>query len=97
MKTKTEFSKTDYLLGKEHHSDHKKCSKRFRIPFRNVIVDAKTTIQTERQRKWHQGGIQPKLQPHYFVEYKAISLFFAVINHQYIDIYHTKATGCKYP
>ena len=28
--------------------------------------------------------------PHYFVEYKAISKIFAVSNHQYIVIHHTK-------
>ena len=29
-------------------------------------------------------------QPHYFVEYKAISKMFAVINHQYFNIHNTK-------
>ena len=28
--------------------------------------------------------------PQYFIEYTAISKIFAVINHQYIDIYHTR-------
>ena len=39
---------------------------------------------------WHQGGIQPKWRPHYFVELNTISLAFEVIKHQYIDIHHTK-------
>ena len=38
----------------------------------------------------HQRGFKPKCQPHFFIEYEAISMIFAVINHQYIDIYQTK-------
>ena len=36
------------------------------------------------------GGFLPKWQPQYFIEYKAISKIFAGIDHQYMDIYHTK-------
>ena len=60
------------------------------LHFRIVIVHAKTTKWTERQRMWHQGGIQPNWRPHYFVEWNAISLVFEVIKHQYIDDHRTK-------
>ena len=36
------------------------------------------------------GRIKPKWHPQYFIEYKAISKKIAGINHQYMDIYHTK-------
>ena len=41
----------------------------------------KCNIKEDFNQKW---------QPQYFIEYKAISNFFAGINHQYMDIYHTK-------
>ena len=36
-------------------------------------------------------------QPQYFIKYKAISKIFAVINHQYMDIYHTKKQSENIP
>ena len=51
----------------------------------------------------HHGGFEPKWQPQYFIEYKAMSGFFAGINRQYMLINHTnKQTenippSCSYP
>ena len=36
-------------------------------------------------------------QSQYFIEYKAISKIFVVINHQYMDIYHTKKQSENIP
>ena len=38
--------------------------------------------------------ILPQWRPHYFVEYKATSKIFAVINHQYIDLHHNFISQC---
>ena len=74
-------------LQKNTISIKRKVTSDFHIHFCNVIVHAKTTICTPNDRealRW----ILPKWRPgYYFVEYKAISKIFAVINHQYIYIY----------
>ena len=62
----------------------------FRIHFRYVIVHAKTTLSNGMPENVASRRILTKWQPQYFKEYKAISKIFAIINHQYMDIYHTK-------
>ena len=63
----------------------------FRIKFCYVFVHAKTTLSIEYQKMQLHGGFYPKWQPQYFIEYKAIpKVYFAGINHLYMDIYHTK-------
>ena len=51
------FSKTAVLLANGHHSDQNKFYKRFCYFTSDfVIVHAMTTVWTECQRKWNQGG-----------------------------------------
>ena len=46
-----EISKSDVLLANEHQSDQKKnVTNDFRIKFRYVIVNAKTTLSIEYQK-----------------------------------------------
>ena len=47
------ISKTALLLAIEHHIDQKKCCRRFSYIFCYVIVQAKLTMETDCQRKWH--------------------------------------------
>ena len=72
------LKKTTVLLASEHHSDQMKCYKRFSYTFLQGNRSLKNAMPIECQRMWHQGGLQPKWQPHYFIEYKAISKIFAV-------------------
>ena len=80
------------IFANKNHRYQKKYSYVFRIHFLYVIAHVKNDYVNSSQRILHEGGFLSKWQPHCFIEYsyKAISTIFANINHQYINIDHTK-------
>ena len=50
----------------------------------------KRLCQSNARKCSNKEDFNQKWQPQYFIEYKAISNIFVGINHQYMDIYHTK-------
>ena len=51
-----EILKSTVILANEHQSDQKNVTNDFRINFRYVFVQAKTTLSMKCQKMQHKGG-----------------------------------------
>ena len=85
-----EISKSAVLLANEHQSDQKKCynwfsytfSLRYRSRKNDCVIGMPENVASKR--------ILTKMAASVFHRILSYIKYFAVINHQYMDIYHTK-------
>ena len=92
-----EILKTAVLIANEHQCDQKKCYKCFSYTFLLCNRTRKNDYVIGKSENVASRRILTKMQPQFIIEYKAISKIFAVINHQYMDIYHTKKQTVNTP
>ena len=85
-----EILKLAVLLANEHQSDPKKCNKRFSYKCSLCISLRKNDSVNGIPENVASRSILTKMVASVFIEYIAISDFFAVISYQYMEIYHTK-------
>ena len=90
MRLNIEILKSAVILANEHQSNQKKFYQCFSYKFSLCNRSRKNDFVNGMPENVAPRRIKPKWQPQYFMEYKAISIIFAGITQQYMDIYHTK-------
>ena len=85
-----DISESAVLLVNEHQSDQKKCYKRFSYTISLCIRSRKNDSVIGMPGNVASRRILTKMAASVFPRILSNINYFAVINHQYMDIYHTK-------